>query len=85
MFPITIIISDHFVIPITISMNNVHVAKRSISYRNTSSINIANFISNLRSSICINNVCTSTHCVNNSLLYTMEIVMKLQVGCQFNS
>ena len=76
MLSIVNIISDHFVIHITISINNVRVPTRSISYRNTSSINVSDFISNLRSSICINNVCAST--LNNYVLYALNMLAPIK-------
>ena len=51
--------SDHYAVPILIDVYMTPLLKCYINYRNISSINVPNFCSDLRSSICTNNVCVT--------------------------
>ena len=57
--PINNLLSDHYAVPILIDVYMPPLIKRYINYRNISSINVPNFCSDLRSSICTNNVCVT--------------------------
>ena len=66
--PIKNVLSDHYAVPILIDVYMPPLLKRYINYRNISSINVPNFCSDLRSSICTNkkNYLTKTnwHTIN---------------------